>query len=269
MTLPPHTDIPLLWSGEQEGIEWVGFPYLPQEHSQRPPPRPARASASLPCLLGLTLFLPPPSRLSSGKLQEFGVGDGSKLTLVPTVEAGLMVNGWGTVPQRLWRRRAAPSPESLVPSTHPARVAPASKQLPCPGAPVLRPERTLRAASPLFQSQASRPEQSVMQALESLTETQVRPAPVPPRPGGGGGGGVLPGDPRGGRGAPPSLPASLAWSPSFLFLLPPRTHHLTLRAFSPTVAAMGGGGWAFTSLPAGVILAHAPTPRAPGPQAPY
>lgn len=61
----------------------------------------------------LTLFLPPPlSRLSSGKLQEFGVGDGSKLTLVPTVEAGLM-------------------------------------------------------------SQASRPEQSVMQALESLTETQV------------------------------------------------------------------------------------------------
>uniref|UniRef100_A0A2I3GLL7 Midnolin n=1 Tax=Nomascus leucogenys TaxID=61853 RepID=A0A2I3GLL7_NOMLE len=60
----------------------------------------------------LMLFLPPPSRLSSGKLQEFGVGDGSKLTLVPTVEAGLM-------------------------------------------------------------SQASRPEQSVMQALESLTETQV------------------------------------------------------------------------------------------------
>uniref|UniRef100_A0A2K6Q090 Midnolin n=1 Tax=Rhinopithecus roxellana TaxID=61622 RepID=A0A2K6Q090_RHIRO len=60
----------------------------------------------------LMLFFPSPSRLSSGKLQEFGVGDGSKLTLVPTVEAGLM-------------------------------------------------------------SQASRPEQSVMQALESLTETQV------------------------------------------------------------------------------------------------
>ncbi|XP_061457078.1 midnolin [Rhineura floridana] len=52
------------------------------------------------------------SRLSSGKLQDLGVGDGSKLTLVPTVETGLM-------------------------------------------------------------SQASRPEQSVMQALESLTETQV------------------------------------------------------------------------------------------------
>ncbi|XP_063003218.1 midnolin [Elgaria multicarinata webbii] len=51
-------------------------------------------------------------RLSSGKLQDLGVSDGSKLTLVPTVEAGLM-------------------------------------------------------------SQASRPEQSVMQALESLTETQV------------------------------------------------------------------------------------------------
>ncbi|XP_077463028.1 midnolin isoform X1 [Stigmatopora argus] len=52
------------------------------------------------------------TRLSSGKLQDLGVSDGSKLTLVPTVEAGLM-------------------------------------------------------------SQASRPEQSVMQALESLTETQV------------------------------------------------------------------------------------------------
>ncbi|XP_029110391.1 midnolin isoform X1 [Scleropages formosus] len=52
------------------------------------------------------------TRLSSGKLQDFGISDGSKLTLVPTVEAGLM-------------------------------------------------------------SQASRPEQSVMQALESLTETQV------------------------------------------------------------------------------------------------
>ncbi|NXS87185.1 MIDNB protein, partial [Erpornis zantholeuca] len=51
------------------------------------------------------------SRLSSGKLQDLGVVEGSKLTLVPTVEAGLM-------------------------------------------------------------SQASRPEQSVMQALESLTETQ-------------------------------------------------------------------------------------------------
>ncbi|XP_032160837.1 midnolin isoform X3 [Mustela erminea] len=61
------------------------------------------------------------TRLSSGKLQEFGVGDGSKLTLVPTVEAGLM-------------------------------------------------------------SQASRPEQSVMQALESLTETQKPPPPPPSSP---------------------------------------------------------------------------------------
>ncbi|XP_029105102.1 midnolin-like [Scleropages formosus] len=52
------------------------------------------------------------TRLGSGKLQDFGVVDGSKLTLVPTVEAGLM-------------------------------------------------------------SQPSRPEQSVIQALESLTETQV------------------------------------------------------------------------------------------------
>ncbi|KFM07913.1 Midnolin, partial [Aptenodytes forsteri] len=33
------------------------------------------------------------SRLSSGKLQDLGVVEGSKLTLVPTVEAGLMVNG--------------------------------------------------------------------------------------------------------------------------------------------------------------------------------
>ncbi|XP_055409061.1 midnolin isoform X1 [Bubalus kerabau] len=65
------------------------------------------------------------TRLSSGKLQEFGVGDGSKLTLVPTVEAGLM-------------------------------------------------------------SQASRPEQSVMQALESLTETQPPAAPDLGRAGGGG-----------------------------------------------------------------------------------
>ncbi|XP_037680158.1 midnolin isoform X5 [Choloepus didactylus] len=64
------------------------------------------------------------TRLSSGKLQEFGVGDGSKLTLVPTVEAGLM-------------------------------------------------------------SQAFRPEQSVMQALESLTETQPPAAPGPGRAGGG------------------------------------------------------------------------------------
>ncbi|KAJ8362471.1 hypothetical protein AAFF_G00373750 [Aldrovandia affinis] len=50
--------------------------------------------------------------LSSGRLQDFGITDGSKVTLVPTVEAGLM-------------------------------------------------------------SQASRPEHSVTQALESLTETQV------------------------------------------------------------------------------------------------
>ncbi|XP_060724913.1 midnolin-like [Tachysurus vachellii] len=52
------------------------------------------------------------TRLSSGRLQDFGVTDGTKLTLVPSVEAGLM-------------------------------------------------------------SQVSKPEQSIMQALESLTETQV------------------------------------------------------------------------------------------------
>ncbi|XP_063311617.1 midnolin isoform X1 [Pelobates fuscus] len=59
----------------------------------------------------LTLLLRE-TRLNSGKLQDLGVSDGSKLTLLPSVEAGLM-------------------------------------------------------------SQVSRPEQSVMQALESLTETQV------------------------------------------------------------------------------------------------
>ncbi|XP_040846527.1 midnolin isoform X2 [Ochotona curzoniae] len=65
------------------------------------------------------------TRLSSGQLRELGVGNGSKLTLVPTVEAGLM-------------------------------------------------------------SQASRPEQSVMQALESLTETQPPAVPGPGRAGQGG-----------------------------------------------------------------------------------
>lgn len=34
------------------------------------------------------------TRLSSGKLQDFGVGDGSRLTLVPAVEAGLMSQSW-------------------------------------------------------------------------------------------------------------------------------------------------------------------------------
>lgn len=62
----------------------------------RPLPQPL---LPCPCLVyavaSPSSFLPPTptSRLSSGKLQEFGVGDGSKLTLVPTVEAGLMVNG--------------------------------------------------------------------------------------------------------------------------------------------------------------------------------
>lgn len=34
------------------------------------------------------------TRLSSGKLQDFGVRDGSRLTLVPTVETGLMSQSW-------------------------------------------------------------------------------------------------------------------------------------------------------------------------------
>ncbi|NXK66823.1 MIDNB protein, partial [Sylvietta virens] len=40
------------------------------------------------------------SRLSSGKLQDLGVVEGSKLTLVPTVEAGLMVTPAGQPPPR-------------------------------------------------------------------------------------------------------------------------------------------------------------------------
>lgn len=113
---PPYPTTQGLGLEGQEGTR-VGKAPLPPLGAQPSPS--ASASASLPCLLGLTLFLPPPSRLSSGKLQELGVGDGSKLTLVPTVEAGLMVNGWGTVPQRLWHRRAAPSPDSSVPSIRP------------------------------------------------------------------------------------------------------------------------------------------------------
>ncbi|KAG3280850.1 midnolin, transcript variant X2 [Ictidomys tridecemlineatus] len=109
---------------ERTPVSLSPSPSPPAAHTQPSSPA-AAASASQCCLCRLTVFLPPRSRLSSGKLQEFGVGDGSKLTLVPTVEAGLM-------------------------------------------------------------SQASRPEQSVMQALESLTETQPSAVPGPGRAGGGG-----------------------------------------------------------------------------------
>lgn len=45
------------------------------------------------CYVFIYLFPPPfTSHLNSGKLQDLGVVEGSKLTLVPTVEAGLMVN---------------------------------------------------------------------------------------------------------------------------------------------------------------------------------
>ncbi|XP_051554630.1 midnolin-like [Myxocyprinus asiaticus] len=40
------------------------------------------------------LLLHRDTRLSSGKLQDFGVSDGSRLTLVPSVEAGLMSQSW-------------------------------------------------------------------------------------------------------------------------------------------------------------------------------
>lgn len=128
------------------------------------------------------------TRLSSGKLQEFGVGDGSKLTLVPTVEAGLM-------------------------------------------------------------SQASRPEQSVMQALESLTETQVSNLHSLP----GGGARQAMATPRdhatlwtpleppvvcaslvacgGGDESPASVPAWPGHHASSSSLPPPAPDHLTLRSF--------------------------------------
>lgn len=82
------------------------------------------------------------------------MGDGSKLTLVPTVEAGLMVNGWGPV---AWSPNVGVGGQPLLPSmvsfTHmwnplPAREAP---QPAGPPAPVSRPWLgvVLRAASPL------------------------------------------------------------------------------------------------------------------------
>lgn len=60
-----------------------------------PPPSVRVAGACRGCAdlaFGICL-LSPHSRLSSGKLQDLGVVEGSKLTLVPTVEAGLMVSG--------------------------------------------------------------------------------------------------------------------------------------------------------------------------------
>lgn len=54
-----------------------------------PPLHPAALSAAPGATLTSLLSR---SRLSSGKLQDLGVVEGSKLTLVPTVEAGLMVS---------------------------------------------------------------------------------------------------------------------------------------------------------------------------------
>lgn len=53
------------------------------------PPPPSALSAAPGAALTSLLSR---SRLSSGKLQDLGVVEGSKLTLVPTVEAGLMVS---------------------------------------------------------------------------------------------------------------------------------------------------------------------------------
>lgn len=113
MISPPHSGS-WIWGPERGG---GGRTPSPSEHRAQPSPA-ASASASLPVSAEPhPLPSSPPSRLSSGKLQEFGVGDGSKLTLVPTVEAGLMVNGWGPVPWRLRRGRAAPSRQDC-PVTH-------------------------------------------------------------------------------------------------------------------------------------------------------
>lgn len=68
----------------------------PPSHACRPPPpsvRVARACRGCADLAFGICLLSPHSRLSSGKLQDLGVVEGSKLTLVPTVEAGLMVSG--------------------------------------------------------------------------------------------------------------------------------------------------------------------------------
>lgn len=86
----------------------------------------------------LMLFFPPPSRLSSGKLQEFGVGDGSKLTLVPTVEAGLMVNGHGAAcPPRPPHTGSSPS-LGTCPRTH-TTWGPHSASQQGPPHPMLQP----------------------------------------------------------------------------------------------------------------------------------
>lgn len=76
-----------------------------------------------------------------------------------------------------------------------------------------------------------------------------------------------------GEDLPPHLRASLAWSPSFLFLPPPNpsTHHLTLRAFSPTVATMGEGGELSQACLQGDLGQHShttPTPLGPASSAP-
>lgn len=79
-----------VWGAVRVGSAPLSSPPPPPPRTHSPPPRPPLPRLGV--VSRLTLFLPTPSRLSSGKLQEFGVGDGSKLTLVPTVEAGLMVN---------------------------------------------------------------------------------------------------------------------------------------------------------------------------------
>uniref|UniRef100_A0A8C0NRI2 Midnolin n=2 Tax=Canis lupus familiaris TaxID=9615 RepID=A0A8C0NRI2_CANLF len=158
---PPYTHTPPpLWSGGQEGMGWVA----------RISPC-AWASASLPCLLGLTLFLPPPQPA------QFGEAAGVRRGGWQQADAGAH-RGGGPHGKRLGQ--SAPEALAQAGSPHPRARSlapslpgqPLQHAGPLPRARALRPERTLRAAS-LFQSQASRPEQSVMQALESLTETQV------------------------------------------------------------------------------------------------
>lgn len=240
---PPYTHTPPpLWSGGQEGMGWVA----------RISPC-AWASASLPCLLGLTLFLPPPQPA------QFGEAAGVRRGGWQQADAGAH-RGGGPHGKRLGQ--SAPEALAQAGSPHPRARSlapslpgqPLQHAGPLPRARALRPERTLRAAS-LFQSQASRPEQSVMQALESLTETQVSPAPVPPSPGGGPGGVRAPGRPRGGRrrAAQPSCQFGLVTQ---LPLPPPPSHSPPdLEGLLSHGGCHGGGGWAFTSRPVGVTLA--------------
>lgn len=90
---PPGVPDVTAWGGHpglEEGGEggWGGLWVLVGPSLHRSPPPSALSAAPGAALTSLLSR----SRLSSGKLQDLGVVEGSKLTLVPTVEAGLMVS---------------------------------------------------------------------------------------------------------------------------------------------------------------------------------